>query len=586
MTLIDTPGLIFEAESSDDASLSNTGSNPGEKTRDRIESMVLELVQPSNRLIVCVEQAQGWGSCKMPSFMSKVDPSSYRTTYVYTNFYNNVLKVLASSQETNRYLGNQPAPRSTFFVSLFSAYMRQSSKKSFGELVVAAFQRDHQQLEHVRYNKTYAHAIGLPAFRSHLVERTRKQYLDTIPKLCKYFDGLRLNATTKLQHLQHSLSELESHRLRSVATTYVMEFLHVLSKLISGSAEALPSINGETSFDEQAVVGEWVNGKKEVIEVEESWGVSYLTNKLYGGQQFERLLSEFVAVCDHSRPIQPSVDDVANASGGKAMKEFSQYAWTVSEIVQRHAQTELYPLIEQLLDRALHVFVRLFPIAEVLVATHRKAKAAGKRSPLVQLDAAFDDEAQPELGGDLYGVSSGGAVGGSKKELLSTTSLEDLPYFHQRLREFYLNFVNRCAQICREKCVDEFCSTRIIYWELSSFPSKSLRIKNTQSAKQSRDKVGQLAVALWDQIKQRTSHNIALKCHHFFLVPMETELAGELQGQFSSLSDGEVEELFEVDTLRKALQKEKKQVEEALARHEAKEKAFRQAAALFSSRKH
>jgi len=37
--------------------------------------------------------------------------------------------------------------------------------------------------------------------------------------------------------------------------------------------------------------------------------------KLYGGQQLERLLAEFLAVCARSEIAEPSLADVANAAG-------------------------------------------------------------------------------------------------------------------------------------------------------------------------------------------------------------------------------------------------------------------------------
>jgi hypothetical protein len=34
------------------------------------------------------------------------------------------------------------------------------------------------------------------------------------------------------------------------------------------------------------------------------------------------------------------------------------------------------------------------------------------------------------------------------------------------------------------------------------------------------ESVARLADSLWEDMRTRIAHNVALKCHHFFLVPM------------------------------------------------------------------
>ncbi len=40
----------------------------------------------------------------------------------------------------------------------------------------------------------------------------------------------------------------------------------------------------------------------------EEWGIPYWDSKLYGGQQFERLLAEFKAVADHLKLPEACTD--------------------------------------------------------------------------------------------------------------------------------------------------------------------------------------------------------------------------------------------------------------------------------------
>jgi hypothetical protein len=38
------------------------------------------------------------------------------------------------------------------------------------------------------------------------------------------------------------------------------------------------------------------------------------------------------------------------------------------------------------------------------------------------------------------------------------------------------------------------------------------------------ESVAKLAESLWEDMRTRIAHNVALKCHHFFLVPMYVHL--------------------------------------------------------------
>lgn len=62
----------------------------------------------------------------------------------------------------------------------------------------------------------------------------------------------------------------------------------------------------------------------------EAWGVNLWQNKLYGGPQFERLLDEFKAVCEHTELPDISVDDVVTASGIPKMQNVPNFLWAVS----------------------------------------------------------------------------------------------------------------------------------------------------------------------------------------------------------------------------------------------------------------
>jgi hypothetical protein len=59
------------------------------------------------------------------------------------------------------------------------------------------------------------------------------------------------------------------------------------------------------------------------------WKIPHASSKLYGGQQFERLLAEFKAVVEHQAIHNLSLDDIATATGPQKLNNASNIAWAV-----------------------------------------------------------------------------------------------------------------------------------------------------------------------------------------------------------------------------------------------------------------
>jgi hypothetical protein len=47
-----------------------------------------------------------------------------------------------------------------------------------------------------------------------------------------------------------------------------------------------------------------------------------------------------------------------------------------------------------------------------------------------------------------------------------------------------------------------------------------------------------------------------LKCHNFFLVPMQTDLWGDIQGKMTQFDDIMISELFQTSTTRESFKRE------------------------------
>lgn len=70
-----------------------------------------------------------------------------------------------------------------------------------------------------------------------------------------------------------------------------------------GTSEGHPGVNGQTLDEEksQQAEGEWLDYSNRPIRFKpDDWQIPYWDARLYGGQQFERLLAEFKAVTEHT----------------------------------------------------------------------------------------------------------------------------------------------------------------------------------------------------------------------------------------------------------------------------------------------
>jgi hypothetical protein len=139
--------------------------------------------------------------------------------------------------------------------------------------------------------------------------------------------------------------------------------------------------------------------------------------RLYGGQQFARLLSEFRAVASSVTVGDISASEVATAAGPARLGSAAVLAWAASDLAQKRCQRALLPLVEQLYRRATCVLGRLADIVEQMI--ERQARADKQA-----LDAAAS-------GGSSFGGFGGSSAGPGVSSVLQAQmiAVEDYPYF-------------------------------------------------------------------------------------------------------------------------------------------------------------
>ncbi len=530
---------------------------PGLETAEA-EQTVAELIRPIHRFILCVEQANDWSALKMLNVVKKQDPSLSRTTMVYTRFYH-LLKTLNQTQKLNRFLASKPHSTQSFYVSLFTSQTRQGVSgqvDKFRDRVYQAFVRDRDFMDSLQYDKRFAKDVGLQNLNKFIQEMCWKRFQEAIPQILKQLRQTKRDSLSKLQRVQQMMQQLNSVKLRTIATNYVVQFLQIVEKLIAGTSEGNPLINGQTLDEEKLYAGEWVDSNSSAIEVPyEEYKIPYFNSRLYGGVQFERALAEFKAVVEHLSIPELSLDDVATSSGINRLNNLPNYTYAACDIATQKVREALATLIEQLGKRAVYIMKRLVSVAQKVFENRKKSRS-------IALDGVVMSQEEEE-------------------------DFDSFPFFTYHVKDLYNEFVDQTAERVREKCMDEFYCTQTVYFEFNEMASLSKDFQNMDALDVTdgnalRDAVSKLAKKVFDDLKKRICKNVMLKFYNFFIVPLETNLWNELQGTITILSDSALNEIFQTSTVKEKLAEDEKQLQQQSQRLTAQEQEFLKVSTTFS----
>jgi len=534
LTLIDTPGLIKEEENAE---------------KEEIKNIILDLVKLPSRLILCVEEAKDWDKLEMPDFAKMVDPEFTRTTFVYTKFHFELQK-LTSTRQVNRFLQGGVPDATCFFCTMLSQKLHSkfTSPEEFVEKVYQSIRRDLRSLEQLQYDRSHEKSIGVLEMRQYLLNITWKKYQEEVPQILRKLRGNKAEQQRRLEKVQHQLENLSHAKMRSIASDYVVEFLQTIDKLLAGTSEGNPAVNGQTLEEEKRQFGDgdWVDSHNRIIKFDpEEWGIPYWDSKLYGGQQFERLLSEFKAVAENATLPEVTMDDIATAAGINKLNNIPNYAWAASDLAQQKSQEEFIPLLEQTCSRANFVLKRLTSIVEKIMDMRRKSR--------------WDN--------------SNGTV--------DVNNIDMYPFFTYHVKDLYNKFVDVTSKNMQAKCMDEFYGTRTIFWEYTEYADRKLPMDRSD-AEETKRAVDSLARDLFERLKERITKNVLLKFYNFLLVPMQTSLWAEIQGKVTTLTDEQLDQIFEVNATRNKLEADEQNLISQIKTCSTQESQFIEAATHFS----
>jgi len=241
-----------------------------------------------------------------------------------------------------------------------------------------------------------------------------------------------------------------------------------------------------------------------------------------------------------------SEEDVEeSAAVGSQRNNVFDYAWVASHIVQKQISQIFEPLIEQLCKRGEYIMKRLADIGFSIVES-RSSKKVGSR-------------------------------GSSNEEQLS--AMRGYSYFQSTVRDVFFEYVDKTAQICKRKCMDELACTQLIYWETAA---KDITISKRSTKESNVQVLFDATLKLFTDIKDTIVDNVVLKCHNFFVIVMQRDLSGEILRDTSSFDDKFLEEMFELTTAKERLKKDEEIEKANQLNYQEKESVLRDLGTQFS----
>jgi len=524
---IDTPGLVIDPNHADSAAH---------------EAATIAEMKPAHRLIVIVRSS--WDATRpCTSFdyvrdtVKKVDPQFTRTIVVYTSLSQQVERI-QSSREVNQFLSVTVPNVPTFFVTQPNAEQRaliSDDAAALDEKLRQAAKRDKTNLERLRYNKLFQGRIGVPAVVAHISNFILEAHQAQSPKVDLALRA-KIDAT---KHAMHRINERDeavkrSNYFRILASDYSMLYLKTLQGLLHGTIDGTPAVNGQSLEQEKTMCGidgEWADGNGYPI-ASSGTDIPMQDNRLYGGQQFERLLSEFRIVAEHIPVPDISVDDIATGGGAggiPSLRNAPNFAWAASDLARQKTQEIFEPLVQQLGRRAAYVLKRLTEITESIIDEQRRGKEAGNG----------DDD--------------------------NSESLEDYTYFVHFVRDKFTTFVDTTIERTVALCLDEFYSTRTVCWDVSeSHVADNVEDGNVKA----------LATAVFDILRKRIVSNVLLKFYQNLIVPLDNELWESLQREVSDQTDESLKQLFGADSVIEAINAKKAELTKQHDETFEKDRAF------------
>eukprot|EP00027_Filamoeba_sp_ATCC50430_P017323 CAMPEP_0168573610 /NCGR_PEP_ID=MMETSP0413-20121227/18631_1 /TAXON_ID=136452 /ORGANISM="Filamoeba nolandi, Strain NC-AS-23-1" /LENGTH=604 /DNA_ID=CAMNT_0008606881 /DNA_START=1 /DNA_END=1816 /DNA_ORIENTATION=- len=505
-----------------------------EQLKTEIQNMVVKLIQPKHRIIVCLEQSTvEWANSVSRPMAKQIDPDFSRTILVNTKFDNRV-KELRNKDSADKYLSGENLPEGAkpFFISM--PLRRDLDSNRFRDAIREAFLDDYSKLLEVGFDEDkFSNQLGLFRVKTYLERLLHEKYTQNLMPTLRTLEEICRRSEQDLADIQ---------LLRSKATTYVQAFATMIDNLLAGSIAGNPERNGESLQEEKVN-----SGVPDWPDFNIDFDIQNAKLKIYGGAQYARLINEFEYVA-HSREFPKTTpSEIASALGTSKWHSVPISETAAANLVQMKAKQVFLPLIDIVLQRCSYLMKKLFPIA---------------------VDVLKHDTDHKGIG------------------ILSVYER-----FVHELRSTYETFIDKIEHDCRTRLKDDFVMfTKIVDWEmlhsgsadsvteynyLESTPEDTKqRVRNVMERKGSvginraasldeegYKQIALLAAKMFAGIRFFFAKYVRNKLNAFFLDPMLQEVGAAVVNHFHKLPEKKYEEMFiegveELKELRTKLEKQ------------------------------
>ncbi|KYQ94066.1 dynamin like protein [Tieghemostelium lacteum] len=510
-----------------------------DRLKHEILDMVKKLIEPKNRIIICLEQStvEHVNSTSRP-FVKKIDPDFSRTILINTKFDNRV-KELRTRESAHKYLEGEGIiqQKKPFFISL--PLKRNLDPHRFKDAIKECFLDDLRKLHEVNFDENrFQGQVGIYKVKNYIETLLQEKYQQNLLPSMLSLESICRKTESDIARVKKELEENNIQSLKGKVLKFVQNFNNQIERLLEGSVVGEPDEFGQTLDMEKESCGvqPWPNFNFD-------FNIQNSSYSLYGGAQYERLLNEFEYVIHSKEFPETSINEVASAIGVSKSHNSPIYEIAATNIFQIKSKKILLPLIDIVLQRTSYVMKRLYDISVTIL---------------------------------------------KKDESESSHTVALYEHFLSELKSKYFSFIEEIEQECKSRLKDDFeMFTKIVDWNLLSGlteikPYNYLKVtpeetkQRVQSIMEGKHdslddllsrsrtidedtyhKVCMIAGRLFSGIRFFFSKLIRNKLNAFFLDPIFQKLGGIMIDHFTQLSDKTYEEMFQlgIKELHSMLQK-------------------------------
>jgi len=491
---------------------------PEDKNDGSTVHLIQSMGEARSRFVLCVEQAGAW-----PSSVSTWAKKNNLTNCigVYTEAKKH-FATFSSGPQITKYISDRPGNYTNhLFVTLLPSSLA-------GGLDTAAYRAALCKVDALTkascagVDRRFEPFISVARLRTVVFDLVLSAFRQVVPAIKQGHKQLQEGVKTELAGVTKQIQSLTPQKLRSYATNTGTTYYRFMQAMLEGTVEnLLPSHHatfGQTLEEECCAAngGPWLDSDSLAIHFDaDKWKVPAAGRRLLGRQQFERLLSEFRIVMQHTVMDQLTLDEVVTECGPTSNTAgIKQVATLASELARQRLEKQVLPLVLQFCHR---IFYLLHRIAE----TSDDVCRAIRKSPVCSRNAAMQD-----LAGDF-------------------------PFFHNWLNMLYYKFVDEAMESFEKKCRVEFLSTPVLAWSILEQQQADV-VREYKPGGDIIVAVRGIADAVFVSSRDRICNNVLLKCYDFFF-DKSNLWSRIIEDLNDKIVDEILGELFEVEATQEKL---------------------------------